>query len=656
MAGKITREHLETLAQSHAYGGNNHHPETEANRQEEPLPSIGFPSREERQCYRAYKHLVYDLDREPHRAGVYLHGVAKKKTSAKALLGQDEEEDSNDNLPELIDYCFLSYLKVLGVTRTAEGTDHSYLIEYLPHGETETRKTTLPQSILVGRVDEVLKTLRGLGVSALHKDREMIRTWLDNEHHAFNARTKDKFWTSVKIVGWFGEDTFVLPTEVIGTKQNVVFSGKPEATQYGQKGSFEGWKTEVAIPCRGNSFLIFSLSASFTGPLLKILNIPGCGFQYSGDSTTGKSTALLVGGSSWGNPNFVLSWRSTANGLESTAVSRSDTITLLDESHLVNPKTLDTSVYMLLNNTGKSRMQRDISAREVARWRNCVLSSGESSIEDHLKSAGIHHKAGQAVRMIDIPIAHGSDHGLFDDIHKESSASAFSDKLRQAVADNYGFAGPLFVKWLIDNNKKTNFKKLLDACFATLRVQPDKQEPLALNPQEERIARSFALVATAGELAIQASILPWVPGSALAAVKTVFQCWLKIQPSSCKSNEDAQILEGISNFIARHRDTRFTDIDETSESIEKRSEQKAYNRAGFYENEVGKRYYLFEAYALKEAAHGFSTVRIVRALRQAGAFWPAHTKDTGEAAKKRRLPSGALGPKFYHIDPEKLEP
>jgi putative DNA primase/helicase len=647
MAGKLMRESLEK--QSHSSNDNGSNPTDETQRGIASLPTVRFPSREERTCFRAYKEPVCDLEGEWHKAGVYLHGVAKKKPG-KGDIGEDQD-NPQDYLPPLIDLCFLSYLNVLGITRTTEGTEHSYLIEYLAHGETSIRRTVLPQSLLVGRVDEVLKTLRGLGVSALHKDREMIRSWLDDQHLGFGSWTKDKFWTSVKVVGWYGDDTFVLPTEIIGTAKNVVFSGKPEATQYGQNGSFKGWQERVATPCKQNTFLIFSLSAAFTGPLLKLLNVPGCGFQLSGDSTTGKSTALQVGGSAWGTPNFTLSWRSTANGLESTAVSRSDTITLLDESHLVDPKTLDTCIYMLLNSTGKQRMQKDISAREVSRWRNCVLSSGESSIEDHLKTAGIHHKAGQVVRIIDIAIAHGSAYGLFDNLHGADSGSAFSDMLRQAVADNYGFAGPVFVKWLIDNNRK-NLKAVLDGFLAALE---DKKDPL--NPQEGRVARSFALVAAAGELAIQANILPWDQGCALAAVKTIFAGWRKLQPKSCKSNEDAQIIESISNFIGHHRDTRFTDIDKIGDkSIDEKGEPKAYNRAGFYENDGGKRYYLFSPDSLKEAAKGFSSARIVRALREAGAFWPLHTSINGEAAKKRRLSDGTDGSKFYHIDPDKLEP
>jgi putative DNA primase/helicase len=190
------------------------------------------------------------------------------------------------------------------------------------------------------------------------------------------------FPCSVKVVGCAPAPTcFVLPIEIIGQQSGVWFNGRGDVAEYGNKGRMAEWKNDVAEKCAGNDYLILALSCPFAGPLLELLNIPGLGLHYFGDSTTGKSAALAVAGSAWGPPKFMLSWRSTVNGLESQAASRSGTLAPLDESHMIEAKHLDAAVYMLLNGVAKARMNRDASARDVVRWRVCVLSTGERSLE-----------------------------------------------------------------------------------------------------------------------------------------------------------------------------------------------------------------------------------------------------------------------------------
>ena len=74
---------------------------------------------------------------------------------------------------------------------------------------------------------------------------------------------------------------------------------------------------------------------------LELFNIPGIGFHYFGDSTSGKTTALAAAASVWGPASFILRWRSTVNGLEGQAAIRSSTLVALDESHMIDGKALD---------------------------------------------------------------------------------------------------------------------------------------------------------------------------------------------------------------------------------------------------------------------------------------------------------------------------
>jgi hypothetical protein len=66
----------------------------------------------------------------------------------------------------LVDYWFLSWLEVLAIVRTSSGKERGYLIEFIAHGETNSRRLILPQSSLLGRADEAFRLLRSHGISA----------------------------------------------------------------------------------------------------------------------------------------------------------------------------------------------------------------------------------------------------------------------------------------------------------------------------------------------------------------------------------------------------------------------------------------------------------------------------------------------------------
>src|SRR5262249_39363918 len=129
----------------------------------------------------------------------------------------------------------------------------------------------MPQSLLVGRITDLMQFLRPLGISGLFENGEYIRDYLDHEHKKFSAEHPEHFLESVKGSGWHSPGkTFILPTEIIGDPTGVWFDGKNVAL-YGKNGDFDIWKTNVAAPCEGNPYLILGLSSAFAGPLLELL-------------------------------------------------------------------------------------------------------------------------------------------------------------------------------------------------------------------------------------------------------------------------------------------------------------------------------------------------------------------------------------------------
>ena len=606
-----------------------------------PPPALAsklFPPENERPCYRLYD-APFEEDGTSWRAGVYLHAIDEKTN-------------------QFIDHWILSVARVKAITRTDIGREHSYLLEFVPHGEAVVRRELMPQALLVGHVNDLMKFLRELGISAFYKNRDAIRDYLDFEHRKFSAQKPEDFWESVKVVGWHFPSCFVLPDRVIGDQIGIWFQGSGEGPQYGVSGTLEDWKGQVAIHAIDNPYLLFAICCGFSGPLLNLLNVMGIGFHFLGDSTSGKTTALLVATSVWGAPKFMLSWRQTANRLEAHAATRSDCLMTIDESHMIDPRTLDTSIYLLLGGVAKGRLRRDSTAAETAHWRIPVLSSGERALETHLSAAQIDHKAGQGVRICDIPV--GGKYGVFDTLPPETGPAAFADMLRRHAANTHGTAGPAFVQRLIQEMPKLDLHALLTEIVRSLDTQ-------GLSGQQQRVWGSFALVGLAGEVAIGFGIVPWDKGSAVGAAADLFETWRKNQPESSKSKEHAQALQRVLDFIERHGDSRFTDIKvrvrttyENGVQVEVPLEGQpiARDRAGWWEDIEDtdarriRRIYLFTSDGLHEAIGDLDFHRALRALDEAGAFFEKGTD--GEKAKRRRTPNGG-NPKLYWIDPEKLQ-
>jgi putative DNA primase/helicase len=106
---------------------------------------------------------------------------------------------------------------------------------------------------------------------------------------------------------------------------------------------------------------------------------------------------LKVAASVFGNPSYVLSWNTTDNRLESTAFKRNEALLILDELSEMSPAhKAGELAYKLVNGSGRARLGKDCSDREILKWRLLFLSSGEVDLSTHLEESHKSSKAGHA--------------------------------------------------------------------------------------------------------------------------------------------------------------------------------------------------------------------------------------------------------------------
>jgi putative DNA primase/helicase len=260
------------------------------------------------------------------------------------------------------------------------------------------------------------------------------------------------------------------------------------------------------------------------------------------------------------------------------------------------------------------------------------VSNGERTIDTTMQEGGYRAKAGQSVRMLNIPAAR--KFGIWDDLHGMPNGAAFSDAIKRAAVTHYGHAGRAFLERL--TRDKRDFCSLLERIKTFPEFSSEGSEG-----QDKRAAARFALLALAGEVATEYRITGWPEGEAIRAASEGFQLWRSTRGRG--NDERRQILEKVSSFIERHGDGRFSNVDATGEI-------QIRDRAGWWRDSEEGREYLFTAEGMREALKGFDFKRALDVLLESGSL-PAPGSD-GKRAKFHRI--GGRGVKLYSIKTDRL--
>ena len=390
-------------------------------------------------------------------------------------------------------------------------------------------------------------------------------------------------------IGWHGE-RFVLPDRTFGPGGETVVLQTERPPKFTVAGTLAEWQELVAKPAIGNSRLAFGTAASFAGPLLEPMGQESGGFNFQGASSIGKTSTLRAAKSVWGCP--LGSWRTTDNGAEGLAAGASDTLLLLDEVSQADGRVVDNMAYMLGNGTGKSRAGRNGEARAVASWRILFLSTGELSLSDKIAETGKHARAGQSVRVIDIPADAGKGLGVFDTLHGFRSGAALADQLRRAGEAHSGHAARAFLEQITRDLAET-----VEALRGYMAKWLTANTPPGADGQVGRVAARFALVAAAGELATALGILPWPEGEASDAAARCFSDWLAARGGD-GPEEIAAGLRQVRSFLEMHGASRF----EEAWAVD--SQARTINRAGFRRKEFEGQGDNWEYFVLPQAWRG----------------------------------------------------
>jgi uncharacterized protein (DUF927 family) len=431
----------------------------------------------------------------------------------------------------------------------------------------------MPMELLGGDGLAIREQLLRLGLRFDPRRRSRLIEYLARADPPMRVRCAAK-------IGWHGP-AFVLPDSAIGPAPEPIFlqtAGQVEAA-FSVSGSLRDWQDNVGRYCVGNSRLALAVCAAFAAPLLRLVDLQGCGIHIRGSSSTGKTTAMLAAASVCGDPRrYIRTWRSTTNGLEGMALAHNDSLLCLDELGQIEGRDAGAAIYMLGNGEGRNRARKDASARPPARWRTLVLSTGEQSLADKAAEAGQRIYAGQETRFIDVPADAGRGLGLFESLHGRATADAFARTLAEGTATFHGMPLRAFLERIAADLDGTR-ERLKDAIVVWL----GQHCPPKVDGQVKRVARLMALLAAAGEEAARLGVLSWLPGEASQGAAACFHAWLAARGGTA-AGEEMQALRLVADFLTRYGDSRFAPWDNPSHPIP--------NRAGYRRNVNGETVFL----------------------------------------------------------------
>lgn len=246
-----------------------------------------------------------------------------------------------------------------------------------------------------------------------------------------------------------------------------------------QKGKFEDWANAMHV-LRSNLIIRMTMAASFASVLIeKIKGLPFV-FHLHGGTGTGKTVALKIAMSIWGDPQLgklVRTMNMTQNSMLSTAAFLNNLPFAGDELQTIKSRwaDYDQMIMQITEGINRGRMTYD-KMEETKTWNCSFIFTGEDPCT-HTGSGG-----GVKNRVIEVEV----NDPLF-------SGSLSGNEVTSIVEKNYGHAGKKYIEHISSIDEGTLIK-----CFRILTA-----ELIKLTGTTEKQASSMALMILADKLACE---------------------------------------------------------------------------------------------------------------------------------------------------------
>ena len=506
-----------------------------------------------------------------------------------------------------------SPLDVIGTGR--DDKDQYLIIRWLAFGSAEPTTAAIPLADIGER--EGWRTLKAGGVNVTTKSslRAILADWLQR------CGSRD-LWRVAHATGWQC-GAYIMPDgEIIGTPENpVLFNGRSSAAAgYTISGTAESWRNSVASLAFGNYSMMTGIGAALAAPLIGLVGADGFGIHFYEQSSAGKTTTANVASSLYGNPDLLrLTWYGTALGLANEAAAHNDGLMPLDEvGQGADPVSVSQSAYALFNGVGKLQGAKEGGNRDLKRWRTLAISTGEMDLETFIATAGRKTKAGQLVRLLNIPLSKAVR------FHQCQNGKQHADALKDAYQNHHGAAGREWIRWLADHQQQAvEAVRESEARWRSLI-------PADYGEQVHRVAARFAILEAA--LLLGGVVTGWDAQTCRDAIQHSYNAW--VREFGTGNKEHQQIIEQTEAFLNAYGLSRFAPFPYSPSDMPIK-ELAGYRQRGEHE-ESPMIFYTFPSAFEQEIAKGFNAKQFAEVLKSSGMLNPP-TSGRGYQRKSPRI-------------------
>jgi hypothetical protein len=310
------------------------------------------------------------------------------------------------------------------------------------------REFTVPLTAVTSR-EEFRKQLSKEGVAELNMEDLMKYTtgWVNELQNTTKAEDAHRQF------GWTDASgtSFIVGNQTI-YKDRTDFN--PPSTQtmglfpaFEPKGTLEGWKETMDFYNRdGFEVHQYVVGTGFGSILMHFIDDIACSALHihSKESGVGKTTAMAAAASVWGNPKELIIFKQdTLN----TKMHRGEILhslpLFMDELTNTRPSELSDISYQFTSGKQRGRMMSGTN-QERARgdaWSLLAVTTGNTSIIERIRMTKDNPNA-EAQRILETRVAR-----MFSSTEDKSE----TDKFSRAIGRNYGHAGPIFLRYVMNN-------------------------------------------------------------------------------------------------------------------------------------------------------------------------------------------------------------
>jgi hypothetical protein len=356
--------------------------------------------------------------------------------------------------------------------------------------------------------------LAGHGLPVTSNNSKSLVQYLDD----FEAQNLDRLPTAAVShkMGWQGKDgnngflwgrTLITDNEnadvsapAANTIKLIRFRGRDEgddqlADGFRSAGQFDAW-VEAVEPLKDFPRALLALYTGFVPVMLPILRASNFVIDFSGATTSGKTTCLRVAASVWGNPDersqaaALSTWNGTATWRERSPAVLNHLPFIMDETkHVRHGNEVAKTIYAVVQGRGRGRG----TLTGIAEQEHCqtvLMSSGEQP------AVSFTNDGGTRPRVLTL---WGSPFGATN-----QEVGQIVTHVNQGCRDHYGHAGPRFVQFLLERRDKWGKSK--DRYEEYVHHY---EEMAGDNAVAGRMAGPFAAITFTSKLVHAALDLPW---------------------------------------------------------------------------------------------------------------------------------------------------